>query len=174
MSLEAALAANTEALTAHTEVMKAVVANQERLLAGQQAAIEKIEAPKATRARTKDEPSKETKAEPVKETKVEPVKAAADTTDDDIKAAAAAWTNGASQEARMDAACKMKSVLEHFGVGGKLTGPESKLDADMRKQTVFFIKRWAAGLPVDFNADYDFDGDPKQGAAEAASDDLLG
>ena len=95
-----------------------------------------------------------------------------------MKAAALVWLAkidpaGAADPKKIDkvirgaAAEKMNGILEHFGLTGKLTGAESKLDAEQNKRAKFFIERWTAGLEVDFTADYDFDGDPTQEVEDA-------
>jgi hypothetical protein len=163
MSLEQALADNTAALKAHTAVMTTVAANQDRLLVGQQAAIDKIEGG-----------GKGGKGKPAetKETKTDKKNTATETADADVKKTAVAWMEGKDDAAKKAAGAFLADMLAHFGCGGKLTGPESKLNAEQRKQAKFYIERKAAGLPVDFNAEYDFDGDPKQGAAAAEEDPL--
>lgn len=167
MSLEEALNKNTAAL-------ERVAANQEKLIAGQQAAIEKIDAGKGGK------PPAATKAADKTTTKETGKPAAKTVSDEDVKNAAVAYmtavTSGMSAEdakAKKNGECKqvLSAILEHFGVGGKLTGPESKLDADQRKQAKFYLDRKAAGLKVDLNADYDFDGDPKQGADAPAAEE---
>lgn len=172
MSLEAALADNTASNKGLTAALLTVAANQEKLLAGQAAAIEKIEGGKAGK----------TPATPKKTETVKPTPAANVVTDEALKNAAVAWMN-ASTKGKSDADAKaikgdaakfLGDILTFFGCGGKLTGAESKLDDDQRKQAKFFIERKAAGLPVDFSADYDLDGDVKQGAAAEAEEDPLG
>ena len=185
MSIETLIEGHTAALNRNSDLL-------ERVIAGQQAALDKIEGPKTTRAPKKtaeSEGAAVTQAEtpppaavveekpaavaPVVETPPAAAAAAApEVTDADIRAAATAWMDGTSVEERTAAAAKMSTILAQFGVGGKLTGPESVLDADQRKQARFYIQRWAAGLTVDFGADYDFDGEPTQGAAAPAEDPL--
>lgn len=193
MSLEAILAANTDALGAHTAALAANTAILERVVAGQQAALEKIDsgrpatpraAPKkdAAPAATTAQAAAATETAPVAAatstpaasiTTTEPTVAASVVTDADLKSAATAWMDGKSQDERLDAVKKLNSVLEHFGLAGsKITGPDSKLDDDQRKQARFFVRRWAAGLEVNFSADYDFDGEPTQGAPTEANDPL--
>lgn len=167
MSLETHLAENTAAAKELTAALTRVAENQERLIAGQEKAIEKIEAGKGAASRT----TKKAESAPEKSTP-EPAaekKAAEETgvTDADVKAAATAWMNGKSKEQRAEAAEFIFAMLDEFGIDNRmLTGPESKLSAEQRKQALFYIQRKAAGLPVDFKADYDFDGDPTQGADE--------
>lgn len=170
MSLEEALDRNTAALLT-------VAGNQERLLAGQQAAIDKIEGTKAGKAATP--PKDKTPAATPQPTAA--VVVAGVVSDEMLKNAAVGWMSASTKgkaeaEAKVikgEAAKFLGEILAHFGCGGKLTGAESKLDDEQRKQAKFFIERKAAGLTVDFSADYDFDGDVKQGAA-AESDDPLG
>jgi len=178
MSLEAALAENTAALQALAAVQTRVADNQERLLVGQQAAIDKIEAGKgATAAERKPRAAAAKDTAPAAAEPAAAVEPAAPAervvADDDIKAAALKWMDGKSKEEKEAAAKFLGEILAYFGTGGKLTGPDSKLDADQRKQTLFFIQRKAAGLEVNFSADYDFDGPTDQGV-EAAAEDPLG
>jgi hypothetical protein len=162
MSLEAALAEHTAALKENTAILT-------RIVAGQKEALEKVDArlgaaPTKPAAAKKEEPKP---ADPVKE-EVKPVAAATVqvVNKDDVKNAALKWMDGKSADDRKAASEKLKEVLAHFGrEDEKLTGPDAKLNDDECKQAKFFIERWAAGLTVDFNADYDFDGDPKQGGA---------
>lgn len=169
MSLEAAIADLTSATKENTAILQQV-------LAGQKAALDKIDA-------VKGGGTKGGKPAPAA---TPPAKSAPKVvTDEQVKAAAQAWmaaaTKGKSEAdtktVKSECAAFLASIIAHFGVGGKLTGPESKLDDDQRKQAKFFIERKAAGQKVDFSADYDFDGDPKQGAAAAepeAEEDPLG
>lgn len=176
MSIEALIERHIEALEKNTATL-------ERVIAGQQAALDKIEAPKTPRTTKKTEPAPAAAETPAAAPAADPAPAATETaattapaadvvTDEQLKAAALKWMDGKPQEARLEAAKKMNDILAYFGVGGKLTGPESKLDDDQRKQAKFFIERWAAGLTVDFSAEYDFDGDPTQGGA--VDEDPLG
>lgn len=62
---------------------------------------------------------------------------------------------------------------------GKLGARVSELDPAKARQSVFYLRRKRAGLTVDFDAAYDFDGSPTQDAPSAAAapadagDDLL-
>ena len=168
----AALQANTAATEKNNELL-------ERVIAGQTAAIDKIEAPKAARA--KKETAPEAPATTPTETPVadpapatETVKPAVEVTDDELKNAALNWMAdvdpaGAADPAKKDLAKRtacadfFKAIVANFGLGGTLTGPKSELSAEQRAQALFYIKRKAEGLTVDFNADYDFSGDPTQG-----------
>lgn len=183
MSLEIALTENTKAAIALTAVLARVELNQERLLAGQETAIAKIEGAKPATARPSRTAKETTALSPQLDaagTVLPPAGSAAQkpsvqaapsepelqlpkptVTDDDIKAAAGAWMAGKSDAERNAAATFMGDLLTEFGLAGtKLTGPQSKLDDEQRRQTLFFLKRKAAGLPVDFKADYDFSSDP--------------
>lgn len=189
MSIEAALAALTDAVQKNTETSLAVIAalkvtgeNQERLIAGQAAAIEKVEAPKRTRAKKDEAP-----ADAAEKVDTPP---AADTSntrvvsDDDLRALAGNWLGGKGVDGKADEKLEkaqiderrafIASLMTELGTA-KLCGPESKLDEDGRKKASFYIMRKAEGLKVDFGADYDFDGDVTQGGEpEAAAEDDLG
>lgn len=166
MSLEAALAEHTAALKENNVLLTQVVA-------GQKAALEKIGEGKAgTNRAPKDKPAAPPAAGAEQPKTESTATNAAAITDDDLKATAAAWMAGKPAEERKAAAEKIFEMLEWMGFTrkDKLTGPESKLTDEQRKQAKFFIQRWAAGATVDFNTDYDFDGDPAQGAAAAEPD----
>lgn len=174
MSLEAALAEHGALMKAHTEALNANTKILESVVAGQKAALEKLGDGKATpgtRATKKDEP----KTTPPKD---EPKPTAEESTgrvvtDDDLKKAGAALMQGKSKDDQGKIANTLKDMLEWMGLdrAAKLTGPEAKLTDAQRKQALFFIERWTAGLSVDFNADYDFDGPVDQGAEAAADGD---
>lgn len=179
MSLEAEITELRGSVAALTEVVKAQTAISERLLAGQQAAIEKLEAAKpassGTRTRKpKDEP--QGNAEPAAtESGAADAKTASeeksflpDVKDaDGLKAHVGAWT-GATEDAdeRAKRVGVLKAMAEHFGCAPKFA--ELAADSDRLKQSLFFIERAKAGLPIDFSADYDFAGDPKQDGGVAA------
>lgn len=170
MTIETLLGEHIAALNANTEALKAVAANQDRLIAGQAAAIEKVEASK---------PKRETKAE--KEAREKAEKAAADAgaddnagnadtaepastasgdtaaasatnddgpTDEQLKATAVAWVGQAADDADKKARAGFLQTMARslLGLGDDaglvmLTGPDSKLTGDHRKKAVFFIKR---------------------------------
>lgn len=182
----AALQANTAATEKNNELL-------ERVIAGQTAAIDKIEAPKAARAKKSTEtetPATTSAADTAPDAATETVTPAAsvEVSDDDVKTVALAWMAaidpaGAADPAKKDLAKRtacadfFKAIVENFGLSGTLTGPKSELNAEQRAQALFYIRRKAEGLGVDFNADYDFAGDPAQGGvaeADAGDDDGLG
>lgn len=170
MSIEALIGELKEALAANTAALTAVAANQERLIAGQAAAIDKIEAPKAKRE-TKAEKEAREKAEAAAAapeaaqatqatTTAEPANTASGAadagnassdgpTDDQLKATAVAWVGQAGDDAteKQRRANWLQTMARNL-IGETdeskmimLTGPESKLTADHRKKAVFFIKR---------------------------------
>lgn len=187
MSLEAALAENTAAILAHIEVLKQIDQNQQRLLAGQSAAIDKVEAPKATRSRkAKDEapaPTPEPEAvkpaaeEPaVTESGVDDADSASEVTTDDLRQFIVTWLREGlggkdpakvkkgeekatpEEQAEYGARGKfMQAVFGEFGVSA-VTG----ITADDLPRAMFYFQRKAAGKDVDFGAEYDFTGDPAQ------------
>lgn len=186
MSLEAELAELRGTVTALTEVLKQQIAVTERVVAGQAAAIEKLEAAKPasagtrTRRSSKDDAPADTKAEG----NAQPADTASGAADassasdaksflpdvkdaDGLKAHVGAWT-GATEDAdeRAKRVGVLKAMAEHFGCAPKFA--ELAADADRLKQALFFIERAKAGLPIDFKADYDFDADPAQAGAAAA------
>ena len=176
MSIEAALADLTAAVKANSALL-------ERVVAGQQVAIEKLEGgakPASTRGRkpAAEQPKAETPAPAVTETPAPAPAAAAKPATalpkdaDELKAFMSAWTGATDdvveRKARVDF---LKAIAQELGVEAKfaaLAGAEDGI-----KKTVFYINRKKEGLTVDFSADYDFDGDPAQDAVgnEDASDD---
>jgi len=198
MSLEQALTANTEAMTALAAIMEKVAHNQERLLAGQQAAIEKVAAgnpDKPTRGRPKKNPEPE--AEPAAETPATDTPTTSEKPADTASGEAAATTASETPAAAPDAPPPFKDVskrwldkaekgsdehkkrgvaimgiLGHFGAGKM-----SELKPEDEDKAMFFLKRHVKGLPVNYDAPYDFAGDPLQDepvveqVAEAAAED---
>lgn len=170
MSIEAALAELTSALNKNTEHLA-------RVIAGQEAAMAKLEGTTGTTTRRTRKAADEAPAapaaekpaaEPAAEKTPEPATPAAQTfTQDDLKAVAMEWRNSTTDEAARKKQNELfVAIAAHLGVS-KMTGPEGPQDSDQIKQAVFFIRRAMAGLKVDFGADYDFDGAPDQGVAAA-------
>lgn len=174
----------TAALTRNSDLL-------ERVIAGQEAAIAKLEggsAPRTTRSRkaAAEEVADAGKAAPASTASgdtgagaaandapaASPLKAIIDaiTDADTMKAFVQKWTQGTEDaDERKKRVDLLKAIAQHLGV-------ETKFDALVphKAQTVFYIERSKAGCSVDFAADYDFDGDPAQGGAPAASDDDFG
>lgn len=153
----------------------------ERLLAGQQAALDKVEAPKATRGRKAKEDAapaaEEVKAESAAEKVVEEKPAAAEkapetpslATGEAVKTHALSWINEVAKTdpVRKERGDFVLAVQNHLGTKlGELT------DADEIKQAVFFIERKKAGHDVDFGAEYDFDAAVDQEVAGGDEEDF--
>jgi len=175
MSIEAALEANTAATLVNNSLL-------ERLLAGQEAALAKIEPPKASRAPAAAKAKEpETPAPTAKEPET-PAPTAEESTaaaftphidpndDDKMKAWVGGWMNADNGAHKPDRGAFMKSVLAEFGVS-TLTNDTGIKGADNRQRAYFYFARKMAGLPVDFKADYDFASDPTAGPSAAAADD---
>lgn len=169
MSLEQAMVDVAAALNANTAIL-------ERVVAGQEAAMAKLEGAKAPAARTprakKDDATTGAAdagaagaAEAAAEKPKPAAAAAAVLTQDDLKTVAMDWRNGTAEGSTERAAANtfFTELAAHFGVA-KFVGPEGINDAEQIKQAIFLVKRKKEGLSVDFAADYDFDGDPCQGA----------
>lgn len=188
MSIEQLLAENTAALNANTETMGKLIAGREAALAQfeKQAAVAG-EAPKPTRTRkpkADEAPAAGGGGEAggnaagsaaagstVESPAASPSSAPTVGPDDaEIRAAAATYIKGASddEDARQARGANLKAITDHFGTK-TLVGPEGVQDADQRQQTLFFIKRFDAGCPVDFSQEYDFSGDPTQDGLEPAA-----
>lgn len=185
MSLETALAENTAAMTALATIMEKMVHNQERLLAGQQAAIEKVAAgnPETATKRGRGRPPKNADAEtPTTEESpaaTESGEAAATTASegkvDKPKAETPAATETKATPKFADVSKKwlekaekgtdeykkrgaaIMGILGHFGAGKMSELPEIAED-----EAMFYLKRHVKGLTVSYGAAYDFAGDPEQ------------
>ena len=149
--------------------LERVADNQERLIAGQQAAIEKIEQPKAKRETKAEKEAREKaeaaaagdKAPAAEEPKGNAENAATASgagaasnasdgpTDEQLKATAVAWVGQVTEPEQKTGRAEwlQRMVKSLLGVPADsaemlmLTGPDSKLTADDRKKAVFFIKR---------------------------------
>lgn len=190
MSLEALLAENTAALTAQTAIL-------ERVLLGQEAAMAKLEGvtttrrPRATKAAedavmaagnlvaacVAEVSSESTPA--ATGTQADAAVSASDPTQDDLKALAMKWRGTATDDATKAKQNELLVAIVAKIGAKKLSGPEGPTDPDQIRQAMFYIERASAGLPVDLNADYDFDGPIEQGVATAhevvaEEDDPLG
>lgn len=183
--IEEALAANTAALNRNSDLL-------ERVIAGQEAAMEKLaggaSTPRKTRASkvadaadaagnasdaSADTGSTAEGAASVSEQQPETVTVASIVAgiggdSEKLKAHISGWTGGTEDEAeRKNRVGLLKSMAEQFGVKPSF--------ADLvphAAKAVFFVERARAlGLDaVDVKASYDFDGDPTQEAPAAASD----
>ena len=181
MSLELKIETLTATLARNNELM-------EQLVATRQEGLAKIEALSDTKGGAEDaaaaaeKPARRTratKAEPAPAAKEEPKKVKASKhlpklDDESIRAYMGEWMGTfKTKEDRQPHVEFIKSVQEYFGTA-TLVG-DTGIPLDDRKQAMFFIARHREGLPVNFDADYDFDGEPTQGGAEetdaAAEDD---
>lgn len=191
MSIETLLAEQTAAITTNTSTMDKLIAalavtaqNQERLIAGQAAAIDKVEGAKTTR-KTKAEKEAEAltggvvgNAEPAATVSgVAGATTAAEPkviSEDDLRTLATGWitADGAEKgsEIYKTRGTFMAGVASHLG-SPTLAGPKATLDADGRKKAHFYISRKKAGHDVDFGVDYDFDGPHDQDTASAPVDE---
>lgn len=183
MSLEAEIAELRGTITALTEVLKQQIAVTERVVAGQAAAIEKLEAAKPSSAGTRTRKQKEEPAAAADEGKsndapADTASGAADAssaseekkpahpTGADLEAHIKAWT-GSTDDAdeRAKRVAVLRDIATHFG--GKGFAPL----IENPREAYFYVERAKAGLTIDFKADYDFDGDPAQGGSAAATED---
>jgi hypothetical protein len=178
MSLEATIQALIVVQEKNTDAL-------ERLLAGREDALEQLKnaaSPAATGTR-----SRAKKVDTVAETVVENGAAAAattaatasvetktvarpvDATNDELKARIAAWlgTDPAQQAERKP---QLAALLAQLG-SPAVAGEKSTITDEQRYHATFYVERFKAGLPVDFGADYDFDGDPLNQDAPAADEE---
>jgi len=209
MSLETEIAELRGTVTALTEIIKQQVAVQERLLAGQTKAIDTVAAgnPATTEKRTRVRKAKEeaetsdipnTSAEPADTAsgaddaesaseaaseepapKADP-KPAADAPKEKLTFSVAAkkWLDKEEQgsDAYKARGKTIMGILANFGAAKM-----SELEAADEDKAMFYLKRAAKGLTINFDAAYDFDGAPDQPEPEAAGavasdddDDMFG
>lgn len=182
MSLEALLAENTAALTTQTAILERVLLGQEAAMAKLEGATTTARKPRATKAAEETAAptgNAEASAPAATATPADAAASASDPTQDDLKALAMKWRGTAADQAAKDVQnTLLVAIVAKIGAA-KLTGPEGPTDPDQIRQAMFYIERASAGLPVDLNADYDFDGPVDQGVAAAAEvvaeeDDPLG
>lgn len=178
------LVIDAEKIDALTAALTRVADNQDRLLAGQAAAIDKIEGGKATATRTrkaKEEPAAGNATPSEEKSPADTGSAADDAASayklpeiadlDAFKTYVGAWTGAVEGDARAKRVDFLKAVAANFGG----TGFSGAFEGG--KKAIFFIERAKAlGIEaVNLKADYDLDGAPDQGAAApAASDDDFG
>lgn len=154
-----------------TTALNRVADNQDRLIAGQEAAIAKVEAAKPARAPRKAAAEPTPEPEPAADEASEKLTFKQHTITDAaaLEAYAKEWTGGAEGDEKVARVQLLKDMAAHFGCAPKFA--EFAADADRLKQVVFFIERKKAGLDVNLKADYDFDAEPTQGGAPAAAAD---
>lgn len=172
MSIDTAIADLMKSVAGLTAALEVNTANLERVIAGQAAAMEKLEGTKATGTRTprakKEDATPKTEDAPKVEEKPKnpdkPKAAALPKNADELKTFVSAWTGGTDDADERAARVQfLKDIAAELGVAPKfaeLAGAEDGI-----KKTVFYINRKKEGLKVDFGADYDLDGDPAQDAA---------
>lgn len=172
MSIEQALAELTSAVAANTAVL-------EKLEAGREAALAQLEqsaSKPTTRSRKKATEEAPAPAETPAPAATQEPAVTPTVSDDDLRAAATAYIKGAGENAdeRKTRGANIKSITDHFGTK-TLVGETGVQDPEQKVQTLFYLNRFAAGLNVNFSAEYDFSGDPAQGVAVAADDfDAIG
>ncbi len=190
MSLEAKIEELTGTMTALIAALNRTSDNQERLLAGQEKAIEQVKAGNPTTAATRGRKPKEVPAAETTTDQSAATESGADvakTADETPAAAPKEETAPAPAEKEkatfavaakrwMDRAEKgsadykargtlVMGILAKFGAGKM-----SELDEANEDAAMFYLKRSVKGLPVNFDAAYDFAGDPEQPEPEAAAD----
>lgn len=120
--------------------------------------------------------------EPEKVEKTEPKKAAwsPDITVDGLRAAFTPYLTGETDPEKKKARiANVSAILAEIGVEtiNPMEGKKALETDEDKRRAVFYVERYKAGLPVDFNADYDFDADPTkqdEKAEEPAEDDMVG
>lgn len=191
MSLEQKIEELTGTITALIAVQQQVVANQERLLAGQKDAIEAVKAGNPATATTRGRKAKAADTPNTSDAPADTASGADDANSASDEAPtppseekstpvpAEKMTFGVAAKKWMDKAekgtdeyksrgQKVMAILGNFGAG-KI----SELDAEHEDKAMFFLKRSVKGLPVTFDAAYDFAGpvDQAEPVAEAAAVD---
>ena len=175
MSLEAAIAK----LTSEVELSRAATEKNNELLSrvveGQQAAMAKLEGATVAKVTKKESDAKaSTSTKGTKSSKTVKEDKPKEVTQDDLKDAAVPHLQSLKGEASATFKAFLNGMAEHFGCS-KLTGPDGISDAGDLAQAVWFVNRFKEGLPVDFNAEYDFtkavDAPENQPAEESAEED---
>lgn len=170
MSLEQKIEKLTEALAKNNELLTAVVA-------GQKAAMTKLtEASTVTTtsnkaANTADNTTSTRRGRPPKvETPAKESKttSSVEFTNEMLKEATLPWMTAAKGDEKAAIKDFLKALTTEFGV----TKVTEIADQDELKRALFYVARRKEGLEVDFNAEYDFDGEPTQdvGGSEAEDD----
>lgn len=198
MSIEAKIEALTAAIEKNTaqqgELIAVLTKNTDTMgvmIDGRQEALEaltskdaepKKPAKKAAAKKAKEEPAAEEPA--AEEPKEEPkTKAKADAWDPDLSAEGirnhfVPYISGATGDEKQKRVDQLAGILAELGADTiNPTEGKTHLESDDdRRKAVFYITRYANGLPVDFKADYDFNADPLTQATEpaASDDDLVG
>lgn len=193
MSLEAKIEELTGTVAALSALMERTAVNQERLLAGQEKAIEAVKAgnpstattrgrKKAAEADTSSAPADTASQAEGAETASEG-NAAAETAKEEKPAAAAStikfgdaakkWLDKAEKgtDEYKSRGSKIMAILGNFGAGKM-----SEVKDEDEAKAMFFLKRTVKGLPVTFDAAYDFEGsfdqdEPVAAEPEAAASD---
>lgn len=152
-----------------------VADNQEKLLAGQNAALAKIDEGKSTStrkpraAKTEEAPAAATAAE--EPAGFLPKVALGDT--EAFKGVISPWLAEAAKGTpeATERLGFLKDLANHLAVEPKnFFGPVAA-DADKLKEALFLFTRKKGGHDVTFGAEYDLDGDPAQEVAAPADDD---
>lgn len=179
MSLEALLAENTASMNALALALAAQTAVTERVVAGQAAAMEKLDAGKPASTRrpreTKTEPAEKVEEPAATDNGAAAAGSASDLPSDveGVKAFVSGFTSVVEGEARAARVAFLKSIASYFFPDGSKVGSAAfAASPENIKKAVFFINRKKADLDVDFGAEYDFDGAPDQVIAAAESDEF--
>lgn len=176
MSIEQLLADQTAALRENTEAIRANTAQLLVVDAGRAEALEQLKSAgtggaaatttRRRRAAADDAPAAEptptpAAAEPVTSSEPPADAFSPDTSDDAIRSMLTGWLkeDGISTEDTAARTANVKALFAHLGTPTAV-GEKSTLDDDGRRQLVFFLTLFKAGLPVNFSADYDFAVDP--------------
>ena len=194
MSLEAAIAENTKAHLAVAEALAKNNARLDQVIAGQQAAIAKIEAKAGSGTTAKadapktdkkadapktdkkaDAPKTEPKVEAKTETPAAKTFVPAEITDDMLRAHGAEYLGKAdpADTARAERGANLKALMAEFGVS-TLVGDTGIADQEDRKRAWWYIARWKANKPVDFKATIDLSADPAADGGAAPEADEFG
>ena len=194
MSIEAVMTALTEATEKNTAVL-------ERVLAGQEAALAKLDQQSAGKTSTRTPRATKAAEEPAAATTTPAAPAAAEQTVHPLLADANPAMNGDQptpdfragdfsagqvksefvgymnsftdpEERKATAGAFVAALGQNFGVKLPFHPTEGLRDDEQRKQALYYLRLKRAGHTVDFNAEYDFDG-PVPEAVEA-EEDMLG
>lgn len=157
----------------------------ETLIAGREEALEQLTSKDAEPKKPAKKKPAAKKAEPEPETKAEEKPAAEpeawnpDLSPEAMRDAFTPYLTGTSDEAeKKTRVSNVTAILNELGAESinPKEGKKHLESEDDKRKALFYVSRFTAGLPVDFNADYDFNADPltQESASGGSDDDLVG
>ena len=185
--VKASLDKNTAQQGEILAALKSNTATMETLIEGRTDAIAALtsnsdDKPTPTRKPRAKKADPEPEAEKAEEKKPEPKKAewSPDLSADGLRSAFSPYLTAVKDDADKKARiANVSAILSEIGVEtiNPIEGKKALETDEDKRRALFYLERFKAGLPVDFNADYDFNADPTTQdvkAEEPADADLVG